>query len=237
MKKNASIDVTAETLGCIDVFRGLPREVRSTLAEQAEASRYSADQQVVSHRDDSTDVFFIVSGELRVTVYALSGREVSFKDLGAGEMFGELAAIDGQPRTTHVIALTDSVVASMSAAAFWQTIHAEPELAAAVLKRLARLVRSLSERVIEISTLGVNNRIHAELLRLARQRAARDDVAEIEPAPTHADIAARISSHREAVSRELKRLERIGLIEWRPGRHRILDLARLEQMVKEVRGD
>jgi len=102
-------------------------------------------------------------------------------------------------------------------------------------------VRNLSDRVVEFSTLAVNNRIHAELLRLVHTQMttrleglAAVTIAEL---PTHQEIANRISTHREAVSRELARLEGQGLIA-RDGRGlRIRDVARLARMVEEVKGE
>ena len=109
---------TAETLSGIEFFRGLARDDRQALASRCHAHRYAAKQQVVSHADESTDVYFIVSGHVRVTIYSVSGKEVTFRDLGAGEMFGDLAAIDGKPRSATVVTLIDSFIVSMSADVF-----------------------------------------------------------------------------------------------------------------------
>jgi CRP-like cAMP-binding protein len=99
------------------------------------------------------------------------------------------------------------------------------------------LVRLLSARVFEFSALAVRNRIHAELLRLAREHMDAGNTAAISPSPTHADIASRISTHREAVTREYHNLSESGLIEQRRGKLVIHDIARLETMVREVMGE
>jgi CRP-like cAMP-binding protein len=105
----------------------------------------------------------------------------------------------------------------------------------AILRHLTTQVRALTERVFEFSTLAVRNRVHAELLRLARDHGGNDAV--ICPAPTHTEIASRISTHREAVTRELNRLEDLGLIV-REGRSlRVADLERLQAMVEDVAPD
>ncbi len=115
-------------------------------------------------------------------------------------------------------------------------MRTHPEVSATVLKDLTCQVRALSERVFEFSALAVRNRIHAELLRLAHADPALGKTAVISPAPTHADIASRISTHREAVSRELSALSREGLIE-RCGQELVIrDLDRLARMVEEVLG-
>ena len=81
-------------------------------------------------------------------------------------------------------------------------------------------IRALTTRVYEFSTLAVKNRIQAELLRLARLASGDGKRARVAPAPTHSEIASRVATHREAVTRELNRLARLGLIErdkWRTG--------------------
>jgi CRP-like cAMP-binding protein len=151
-------------------------------------------------------------------------------------MFGELAAIDGEARSTHVVTLSDALIASMHKDAFWKALLAYPNVAATTLKRLSHLVRLHCERIVEFSTLGVRNRIHAELLRLARKVSQTDGRVVIQDPPTHAEIASRVTTHREAVTKELKHMEALGLVEWRPGQHVINDVEALEKMVKEVRG-
>jgi hypothetical protein len=93
-------------------------------------------------------------------------------------------------------------------------------LSAATLRRLTRIIRSHQQRVVEFSTLPVRSRIHTELLRLARLSPPGPDrtSAVVSPAPTHAEIASRISTHREAVTRELNELARAKLVENRGGR-------------------
>ena len=98
-------------------------------------------------------------------------------------------------------------------------------------------IRALTSRVYEFSTLAVNNRIQAELLRLANLAPQGGNAARIAPAPTHVEIASRVSTHREAVTRELNRLSRMGLIERRDGTLLVKDLDRLAKMVHEASGE
>jgi CRP-like cAMP-binding protein len=98
-------------------------------------------------------------------------------------------------------------------------------------------VRRLSERVLEFSTLAVQNRIHAELLRLATEAGQQRGQALLSPAPSLSDIADRISTHREAVSRELSRLGSTGLLRREGGDLRITDVTRLARLVRDARGE
>ena len=104
-----------------------------------------------------------------------------------------------------------------------------------LLRQLAALVRNLTERVVDYSTLGVRNRIQAELVRMAREAGIADNQATLAPLPRHADIASRVSTNREAVARELAELTRRGLLEKGKSSLTILDVARLAAMVDEVR--
>ncbi|MDH3317074.1 MAG: Crp/Fnr family transcriptional regulator [Gammaproteobacteria bacterium] len=219
----------------IELFRELPAEQRKEIVKSCHAHQCAAKQQIVSHADQSTDVYFIVSGQVRATICSASGREVTFRDLGPGEMFGDLSAIDGKPRSATVVAIVDSLVLSMSAGAYLNALRSHPEICMGALRELAGLVRLLTDRIVEMSTLGVKNRIHAELLRLAQKGKKEDNAIVISPIPTHANIASRVSTHREAVTRELNELAHIGLVERRSGALVIKNVARLQRMVEEVR--
>ena len=124
----------------------------------------------------------------------------------------------------------------MEADTFWTLLDRYPSVAKVMLRDMAQVIRVLSDRVVEFSTIGARNRLHAELLRLARDAGASNNTAELVPAPTHAELASRISSHREAVSREMRRLATAGLVERRSRRLRILDIDRLAAMVHEAKG-
>lgn len=220
------------TLADIDLFRGLPGSDLEALSGRCRWRRYASDETIIGHQDETTDVYFIASGRVRVTVYSLSGKEVSFRDLGSGKSFGELSAVDGEPRSANVIALTDSLLASLTADTFRQSLIEHPELSGRMMEYLAGLVRKLSDRVVEFSVLAVRNRIHAELLRLARDHGLDGNRAVISPAPTHANFATRVSTHRERVTRELSALARDGLLEQGRGELVVLDIDRLARLVE-----
>jgi CRP/FNR family transcriptional regulator, cyclic AMP receptor protein len=213
------------------LFEGLSISELQALEKHWRFRHYERNTTIVDYQDNKTDVFFIVNGHVRVTIFSKAGHEVSFRDLNAGELFGELAAIDGKPRAANVVALTDCVLASMSESALWDTLHRHQSMADAMLRLLVSNVRALTERVFELSTLTVRNRIHAELLRLARQSDKGARPLTIAPMLTHAELASRLSTHREAVTRELSQLARLGLIE-RSGNDLVIpDIEALERLV------
>ena len=103
------------------------------------------------------------------------------------------------------------------------------------MHRLVTSVRELTERVFDLSTLGVQNRVHAELLRLARQAGVKGNTVSIDPAPKHSDIASQVSTYREQVTREMSAMVKQGLIQRAGGALLIPDVERLERIVAEVR--
>ena len=194
-------------------------------------------ESIVDYLDQSDEVFFIISGEVRVTIYSLAGKVVSFRELGPGEVFGEYPAIDRGPRSASVEARTSCLVASLPGTAFRNLIESEPAVAQAMLPQLVMKIRALTTRVYEFSTLAVSNRIQAELLRLASMAARDGKRVRISPVPTHTEIASRVSTHREAVTRELTRLSRIGLIERERNALLVKDVERLAEMVHAATGE
>lgn len=156
------------------------------------------------------------------------------RDIRAGEYFGEIAAIDNRPRSAHIRCLTDSIVAQMPAHVFWQAIQQYPEVGRQVLVSLAALIRSLTDRVNETSALSMKHRLLAELLRLSRSVSGATESYIISPPPTHAELAARIGSHREAVTRELNSLTRLGLITRHRGAISLQDRNRLQQTLDKA---
>jgi CRP/FNR family transcriptional regulator, cyclic AMP receptor protein len=225
------------SLAGVAIFAGLPEKALERVQQHCSWRSYEPGESIVGYLDSSDDVFFVISGEVRVTIYSLAGKAVSFSELGPGEVFGEYPAIDQGPRSASVEARTSCVVATVPGAAFRELIRSEPVVAQALLPQLVVKIRALTTRVYEFSTLAVSNRIQAELLRLARLAETDGKSARIAPVPTHTEIASRVSTHREAVTRELTRLSRIGLIERQRSALLVKDLERLAEMVHAATGE
>lgn len=232
-----SLEVTGATLAGVEVFSDLGGDERNEIAKLCHGHRFQAHELIVSHLEKTGDVFFIVSGAVRITIYSKTGKEITFRDVSAGQMFGELSAIDGKPRSAHVIALGMSTVVFVSPDNFWRILGTYPSIAQKTFIYLSKLVRLLSDRVVEFSTLGVKNRIHAEILRLGLDAKCDKGVMIIVPAPTHAEIANRVSTHREAVTREIGVLTSLNIIRKERNTLIVQDIGKLQKMVDEVLND
>jgi len=224
------------TLAKIDILSDVSAADIARLDERCNWRVVGKQEVIIDRQADSRDVYFVVSGRVRIVNYSLSGREVTFDDLKAGEHFGELAALDSQPRSANVLALENTTVATMSHETFRNLLLEHPEVALHIMERMARIIRTSTERIMDLSTLGANNRVHAELLRLAQPCDDDDNVAVIKPIPIHGDIASRVSTTRETVARVLSDLSRSGLVKRENDRLIVRDVDKLSDMVEEFRG-
>jgi len=235
MAQTVAAKPSALGLRAVKLLADVPADALEQLAQQCRWRRFASGQRVISRDAPDHDVYLIVGGKVRITAFSGAGRQVTYRDFEAGEWFGDLAAIDGRARSADVDAAEDTLLASMSPAVFRRLLHEHAIVCDRVLDRLVSLVRDLTERVFDFSTLGVQNRVHAELLRLAKQAGIQGNVARIYPAPKHSDIAGKVSTYREQVTRELSAMAKQGLVQRSEGALVIRDVARLERIVSEVR--
>lgn len=199
------------TLRQIHLFSECDEATLLRISAQCQWRDVAAKTPVFTRHSSGHEVYFLLSGQVRITTYSAQGREVAFRDYLPGEHFGDLSAIDGQQRSADVLAMQDSQLVSMSSTQFRQLLAQEPQLAMRMLRHLTAMVRQLTERVLELSNWGVATRLHVELLRLA-SHIAPDGSASIEPAPTQAALASKISATREQVAREFSALIKSGVL-------------------------
>ncbi len=223
------------TLAAHPCFKTLDPGACRILDRQCIWLKTSAGAWLVDQSAHDRDVYFVMTGHLRA-VLNMARQDLIFNEMHAGSIFGEMAAFDGAPRAASVFAVTDSVVAKMPGPVFVETMFSHRPLAEAVVQTLIERLRAMSERVGELGALNVRARVHAELLRLARPDRADPKRAVIITPPNQSELAARINTRRETVSRELNAMERMGLIERRRGAIVITDALRLSAAIEAATG-
>ncbi|MDP6342551.1 MAG: Crp/Fnr family transcriptional regulator [Alphaproteobacteria bacterium] len=216
-------------LADISVLNGLGEEGKQNLERRCRWRRYGSGEQILDKDSSDRDIYFVAEGTVQVVNYSLTGREIALARVPAGGFFGELSAIDGAPRSASVVALEDCLLGSLSPSLFVDLITAHPELAVHVLKRLAGIIRSCDERIMDLSTLGAVQRVYLQVLRLAEESPVDPDNWLIKSMPTHKAIAAMASTTRETVARSLSQLVSGGIVE-RKGR--ILFLRDRDRLVR-----
>lgn len=194
----------------IPLFDGLaPESVERLMSRSVERS-YPKQTVVIHEGDDPTGMYVIVSGRVRAYLTDANGKEFVLATHGEGEYFGELALLDDAPRSASVATVEPCRLLVLSRASFEECLLQNPELALQLLKGLARRVRRLTESARTLALKDVFGRITALLQDLAVER---DGALVVEERLTHQEIARRIGSSREMVSRILKDLETGGYIE------------------------
>ena len=205
----------------------------AALAKYWTEATYPARALIVSEDETDDDVFFILSGRARAATYTDTGKEVLMSELPPGESFGIFAAIDGQPRSTNVIAIEDARIARMSADNFNKVLYSHSGVTRAFIHYLVERIRHLSTRMTAVTTQDAEHRLIAELLRLAEDGMTGPDSARIEQLPTQQELATLLFSQREAIGRDMSKLKDAGLIE-RKGRTLLIkSVARLKARLEE----
>lgn len=226
-----------EDLRKIPLFGGLEDTALFHLAKLTRPLHLEAGKSVVTAQDETSDVFFLIRGRVRVINYSADGKAVILSDIDEGGFFGEMAAIDGHTRSASVETLAPCDLLILSERDFLLLLDDEPDITRAYLLHFVTELRKMSQRVFEFRTLGVQNRVHADLLRLARLTGAVQGSVTLSPAPTLAEIADRVSTHREAVSREISRMVKDGVLKRSKDSLEIVDVERLDAMVRDAVGE
>jgi CRP/FNR family transcriptional regulator, cyclic AMP receptor protein len=214
-----------------------PAELAMALLGAGDRLRARTGQMVLAAGMRADDVYVVLAGAVRVTVFSADGREVIMRDQAVGSFFGDLSAIDGGRRSASIIAVADSQLLVVKGADFRRLVLATPSAAGWFATHLVAQVRSLTDRVLELSTLNVRSRLHCQLLRLCAITGVTSNRATLDPSPTHEVLATMIGSHREAVTRELSFLASVGIVEQTRRRLEIADVERLAGLVRQVVGE
>jgi CRP-like cAMP-binding protein len=175
-------------------------------------------------------LYIIVTGQVRIYTINEHGQELSMTIFRAGDFFGELALLDGQPRSANAVAMSRTTALLLHRSAFLSIIHAHPSIAVAILEALAQRLRQSTNHV---DTLGINSapqRVMRQLLSLAmRYGLPESGATRINLHLTQDDLASLTGTTRETVNRVLSSLRDQGLIRVARARISVLDMSGLEQ--------
>ena len=180
---------------------------------------------VILFEDDPGDALYVVAqGQVKVVLIGEDGREVILSVMGEGEFFGEMALIDDEPRSAHVIAMEDSSLLVIRREDFQDLLKQTPGIALMLLRELSRRLRRADDKVGSLVLLDVNGRVAQLLLELADEAGSDRITRRL----THHTIAQMIGSSRETVSRTMRELVDKGSITVSRREIQIRDRAALE---------
>ncbi len=221
----------------IPLFNEVVEEELKSIFSKMEFVWIDENNRVVDQGENLKSVFFVIRGLVQACYTSFGGKVVFMQEFGPGRMFGEVAAFDSHMAMASFDTLKKSFIGTISCSDYRDICIHNPLIANAAFHESAMRTRSLIIHLAEMTTLGVNNRIHAELLRRGRQGSISGSRAEINPVPTHANIAFRVNTQRELVTRELNRLEETGILHKTRSKLVIVSMDRLESLVENFMGN
>lgn len=230
---NNKFDASLRTLGGNKILVEAQPEVLADIEKKCEWLEYSPGDVVIDQADDTTNVFFVVKGKLKAMDYLFDEQEVALAELGPGDSFGELAAIDLKVRSARVTAMEPTLVASLPSKEFRKLLIACPGMALALLKRFAGFIRTLNTRITALSTLTPHQRIYYELLRISEPNTIGDGSWIIVNIPNHSEIASWVGAEKEIVADAIGKLARDGVVERKHKSLLIKDHPRLQRLANQ----
>ena len=172
------------------------------LSSFARRHRVPSGTTIFAKGDAGVSLFSVCQGTVKITVPSIDGREAMFNLLHAGEIFGEIALLDGQPRTADAVAMTDCELMVIERRDFMNFVHGEPTVALKLIELLCARLRWSSQHFEELVFLNLPARLARLLLRLLNQD--EDSAEEGKLKITQLEISHMLGSTRESVNKQLR---------------------------------
>jgi CRP/FNR family cyclic AMP-dependent transcriptional regulator len=192
----------------VSLFAGLAPEERETIERHAVSKHYRKNTVIIEKGDDANSLYLVLRGRVKVYVADADGKEIVLNEQGAGQHLGELALLGDTQRTASVVTLEDSDFLVLTKRSFQQCLAEHPGIAFNLIGDLVRQVCRLTEEVSDLALLDVYGRIAKTLT----ENAGEQDGRLVTTRLTHQEIADRVGSSREMVSKILKDLRTGGYV-------------------------
>ena len=207
-------DFAIEALGRCPLFSGLGPEPLQAIAQTLRRRRFRRGEVLFHEGDPGDSLFIVASGAVKVVVPSEEGGEAILATLQRGDFLGELALLDGAPRSASAIALEATETLALPRDRFNALVASEPVIRDALLSSLAGELRRLTAHVAELHFLDLTGRLAARLARLAEEHGTReaDGSIRLDAPLTQSDLAAMIGATRQSVNKLLGEFVEEGLL-------------------------
>jgi CRP/FNR family transcriptional regulator, cyclic AMP receptor protein len=231
MEDSGESQGAVELLRSVPLFSDLEGEELERFSRVAVPRAFPASTRVFHEGDHSDACYIVRSGSFRVTREHSDGRAITLATLGPGDIFGELAMLDGEVRSASVEALMDGELLALPASEVRALLARHPEITVKLVAALVRRLRTANERISRQSFQTVPSRVAGVLSQLVAEEEPVGHDGEVTIRMNQADLAQLAGTSRESVSRFLADLDRAGIV--RPGRGRVtvLDPAKLRNYI------
>lgn len=190
------------SLAQVALFANLDAESLGELSSVVRRRGFRAGE-VIFHRDDPGQVLYVIrEGKVKITINSPEGHEVVLAVFGPGDYFGELALLDGQPRSASAVALDDVEAFALQRSDFIKAVMSHPRIAIQVMNVLSRRLRQTDTMIEDLLFLDVHGRVAKKLLDLAELHGVRTpEGILIDMRLTQSDLAALVGASRESVNK------------------------------------
>jgi CRP/FNR family transcriptional regulator, cyclic AMP receptor protein len=225
------VETSAGLLRSVPLFADLEEEELERFSRVAVPRSFPAGTRVF-HEGDRSDACYIVrEGSFRVTREHSDGRAITLATLGPGEVFGELAMLDGDTRSASAEALSDGELLALPAVDVRSLLARHPEISVKLVAALVRRLRAANERISRQSFQTVPSRVAGVLSQLVAETPRSGEDGEVTIRMNQADLAQLAGTSRESVSRFLADLERAGVVRSGRGRVTVCDSGKLQNYI------
>lgn len=215
----------------VPLFAHLTDEVLAGLAAHLRRRPFRRGT-MIFHKDQAGDALYIIeTGRVRLFVPAPGGEELTVDVAGPEEVFGELALLDGRPRSASAETLEDTVTHTLGRDEFQQHLTETPAFAAALVELLSTRLRHVTDYAESLAYLDVHARVARVLLEMAERYGIKADGIEIDFDLTQAELATMVGATRERVNRALASFRSQGLVELHGKKIVLRDPERLRQRI------
>ncbi len=204
------IRITRDTVRNIPLLSEVTEEEATLILRELRIVQYSRRETIIQKGDAPDSLLFLLAGQLQVIDVTENGREVGLRMLSPGELFGEIAVINGCPRTAYVFALANAMVAFLPRSIALHLFSNSPTIANKMMRMLVDKIQKDSEFRALLSIQNSSKRVCALLQLLTTKVNSGEDV--IDRLPTHQEVAIMINTSRETVTRTLLSLVQRGII-------------------------